>query len=229
MTPPLDYEFDDRGSEGSRPQPASTIDLTSNADDDSMQVDDEQSNSTRDASSTLISSVAKGKRKAVDTDSHNDSEPTSPRHMGPPLSAHGMSAPSVTSATSSEKRRKVAKPKKETPAAASMRSSRETSTKPPTVSSEIMHQQVLARFDNLVDKIDKPGTEANADPLATRLAHAIKLLESDQIEFNLSDDDFAIVAMAYSTQPGYITTYLSIKQSSGRHAFIRRIITQVDA
>lgn len=197
-----------------------TIDLTSNINPDDMLIDVE---SAEGASSTLISSVTSGKRKAVlDVEDNTDSRSSD---MPPPSSsAHAASAASVASSGISDKRKKI-KLKKETPAAASMRSSRQSSSsrKTPAVSDSVQRQQVISRFDRLVDKMEK---EPEADPLTIKQSQAIELLEADQIAFDLTNEDFATVAMAFSTKLGFLTTYLSIKHSSARHAFLRKIIEQ---
>lgn len=203
------------------------IDLTNDTNDSDMLVDDDVTDLAQNASSTLISSVASGKRKVQDVEEYADSRSTASEMPPPSSSAHAASAASAVSAVSvassgtSEKRRKI---KKETPAAASMRSSRESSSrKPPSMSSTVMHQQVLARFDHLVDRMDH---EPANDPLTIKQTQAIQLLEANKIEFDLSDEEFATVAMAYSINLGYLTTYLNVKQSSTRHAFIRKIVEQ---
>lgn len=71
----------------------------------------------------------------------------------------------------------------------------------------------------------KPGSET-LDPLALKQAQAIELLEADQSQFELTNDNVASIALAFSNKPGLLTPYLSMKQSDVRHAFIGKIIQQ---
>lgn len=208
---------------GSHAEPTSTtIDLTSDIERDKMEIDTGVGVSTQGASSTLISSVASGKRKALDIEDYAQSQ--SSDMLPPSSSAHTTSAASVASSGVSEQRKK-ARVKKETAAAATMRSSRQSSMKPPAVSDTVARQQIMSRVDQLIDRWDQAPAQA-ADPVMVKQNEAITLLEADKIEFEFSDDDFATVAVAFSNKPGYLATYLSVKQPSARHAFLNKIIGQ---
>lgn len=177
---------------------------------------DDGANSAHGTNTTTltVSSAVSGKRKALEFDDPSDSQSVL-SSMPPP-----SSSARTTSVTSSAKRRK---PMSEGLAAASMRSSRDSTRnaeQDDLVSGTVGHQQLVSRFDVLMDRI---STE---DPFTARQVEAMHLLETDTILFDLNSATVASMAMAFSNRPACLTPYLTLKQDAARYVLILKMTQQ---
>lgn len=75
-----------------------------------------------------------------------------------------------------------------------------------------------------MDLLSTTAVAPPVDPVAVRQQEAITLLESDKDLFSLTDVDFAAVVMAFSSQPGVVTSYLALKIPSVRRIFLEMTI-----
>lgn len=196
------------------PSPTSSVELMQI--DDQMR-DDGTSSAHGNTTTTLtVSSGAQGKRKVIELEGPSD--PLSVLSSMPPPSS---SAPTTSAASSTKRRKMKDKPKPESAAAVSMRSSRESSKQAGRVSGDVRHQQILSRIDVMLDQM-KP-TPGDDDPLGRKQALAVELLEADGVLFNLDPDTTSEVAMAFGTTPGLVTPYLTLRGDDARHSYILKV------
>lgn len=210
---------DDSGIEGpstTHRAPSTTSSVELMQIDDQMR-DDGTSSAHGNTTTTLtVSSGAQGKRKVIELEGPSD--PLSVLSSMPPPSS---SAPTTSAASSTKRRKMKDKPKPESAAAVSMRSSRESSKQAGRVSGDVRHQQILSRIDVMLDQM-KP-TPGDDDPLGRKQALAVELLEADGVLFNLDPDTTSEVAMAFGTTPGLVTPYLTLRGDDARHSYILKV------